>query len=201
MEAKEKEKLSKLGSNNSSCAIAANGKFMAVGDRFGQLKIWDFNSGREVSHVQGHDAPVAALALIDDGKVLLSVDRPLSGDRGSVIKRWQVDSWRELAQWQVEPGVMAVTLSPDERILVTVLMNRAIKLWNSADGREFAAFATGPGRTGAGCAFPGNFTGRKTTRFRQQRQGSSETLGSLKRSGSSQSQRRRRAIQSDDFFP
>jgi WD40 repeat protein/serine/threonine protein kinase len=154
LEAKEIEKLAKLGSNNFSCAIAADGKFMAVGDRSGQLKIWDFKAGKEVSHVKGHDAPVAALALIDDGKVLLSVDRPLSGDRGSVIKRWQVDSWRQLAQWQVEPGVTAMTVSPDERILVSVLMNGMTKLWNSADGHELGAFTAGPGLTSAVAFLP-----------------------------------------------
>ena len=154
LEAKESEKLSKLGSNNSACAIAADGKFMVVGDRDGQLKIWDLNAGKEVSHAKGHDAPVAALVLIDDGKVLLSVAGPLSDDHGSEIKRWQLDSWRQLAQWQFEPRVTAVTISPDGRTLVTVLNNRVIKLWNSVDGLELGAFAAGPGRTTAVAFLP-----------------------------------------------
>jgi WD40 repeat protein/serine/threonine protein kinase len=149
MEAKEIEKLSNLGSNNLSSAITADGKFMAVGDRSGQLKIWDFNAGEEMSHVKGHDAPVVALAWIDGGsKVLLSVDQ------ASVIKRWQVDSWRLLAEWQVEPGVTTGAFSLDGGIVVTVLTNGVIKLWNSADGSELAAFAAGPGRTSAAAFLP-----------------------------------------------
>lgn len=148
-EGKEIEKLSTLASNNISCAIAPGGAVMAVGDRSGQLKIWDFNARKEMSRFKGHDGPVVALTFIDSGKVLLSVDRPFAGDRGSVIKRWRVDSWQQVFEWKVAPWVMSATVSPDESVLVTVLNNGVIKLWNLADGRELGAFTAGPGRTSA----------------------------------------------------
>jgi WD40 repeat protein len=92
--------------------------------------------------------------LIDDGKVLLSVAGPLPGDHRSEIKRWQLDSGRQLAQWQVEPGVLARTVSPDGRTLVTILRNRMIKLSNSDDGGELGEFTDGPGRTSAAAFLP-----------------------------------------------
>jgi WD40 repeat protein len=154
-DAKEMEKLGRLASNNISVAIAPDGKLMAVGDRSGQLKIWDFNARKEVSRVKGHDTPVVALTFIEDGKVLLSVDRPLLVDAGSVIKRWQVDSWQPLSEWKVAPWVTSVAVSPDERVLVTVLRNGTIKLSNLSDGRELGAFTAGPGLTSAAVFLPG----------------------------------------------
>jgi WD40 repeat protein len=145
LEAKEIEKLSKLGLNNLSCAIAPDGTFMAVGDHSGQLRIWDFNAQKEVSHIQGHDAPVATLALIDGGKVLLSLDRARSNNGPSEVKRWLLNSWRQLGHWQVGPSVEAATVSPDESILVTVSNGGVIKLWDSSDGHQLNAFVAGSG--------------------------------------------------------
>ncbi|PYK63460.1 MAG: hypothetical protein DME21_02865 [Verrucomicrobia bacterium] len=134
-ELREKEKISKLGSDNMSCVISPDERTMAVGDRNGRIKIWDFVARREVTTFKSHDAPVSPWRFLARGKVLLS------GDSTSVVKRWEVGSWREIASWQIDPNLSAVTVSPDERLLVTGLPSGTIKMWNTVDGHELAAFS------------------------------------------------------------
>ena len=134
-ELSEKEKISKLGSDNISCVLSPDGRTMAVGDRTGRIKIWDFVARREVTAFKGHDAPVSPWRFLARGKVLLS------GDSTSVVKRWEVGSWREIVSWQIDPSLSAVTVSPDERLLVAGLPSGTIKMWSAIDGRELASFS------------------------------------------------------------
>jgi len=108
---------------------------MAVGDRNGRIKIWDFVARREVTAINGNDAAGSHWRFLARGKVLLSCDST------SVVKRWEVGSWREIVSWQIDPNLSAVTVSPDERLLVAGLPSGTIKMWSAIDGRELASFS------------------------------------------------------------
>jgi WD40 repeat protein len=82
-----------------------DGQLTPKGTLPGQVKVWDFQDGREVLKLKGHAAPVVGVAFAPDGKQLISADT-----LGSV------KFWDAAARGSVEPRLTqrlnAVPLGP-----------------------------------------------------------------------------------------
>ncbi|MBF0148057.1 MAG: WD40 repeat domain-containing protein, partial [Magnetococcales bacterium] len=96
------------------------------------LKLWDPLSGKCTHTLQGHKAPVRAVAFSPDGKSILS------GSDDNTLKLWDPLSGKCIQTLQGhENGVNAVAFSPDGRRIISAGEN--IRIWDAATGQEMAA--------------------------------------------------------------
>ena len=70
-------------------AVSPDGRWIATGGAGNDLRIWEANTGKNVSTLAGHEAPVTAIAFTSDSQQLTSGD-----DRGRILI-WQKDPQTE----------------------------------------------------------------------------------------------------------
>jgi WD40 repeat protein len=92
----------------SAVAVAADGRTVLSGSFDKSVRLWDLDTGQELTRYDGHTAPVLAVALSADGR------RALSGGLDQTVRLWDVGAGRELRRFgQFRSGVTAVAFAPD----------------------------------------------------------------------------------------
>ena len=150
--------------------FGADGSWLASGAKDNTVKIWDAASGRLLRTLYGHGAPVNALAVSPDGKLLASGSGNTydiryaklffqGGEIGgqlnctnffclrwedTSVRLWDVSSGRQLRVWVGhELGVTALAFSRDGRTL-TSASSDAIKVWDLSSGNLVSSLAVFP---------------------------------------------------------
>ncbi|MBI3722522.1 hypothetical protein HY251_00985 [bacterium] len=101
------------------------------------------------SHVLRHDAPVTALALSKDGRVLLSAGND------SVVKVWEARTGKELTTFAGhKKEVLSVAISPDGKRALSG--GDTVKLWETGDGSEVKTLAAHEGEVTQVAFVPGS---------------------------------------------
>jgi RNA polymerase sigma factor (sigma-70 family) len=95
-------------------AYSPEGQVLAAGDRHGQLRLFDGQTG-EVKHVwEPHEGAVRGIAFAPDGQTLVSVGQD------KTVKLWDVPTGKPRRTLQGNKGsVAAVAFSPDGNLLAT----------------------------------------------------------------------------------
>jgi WD40 repeat protein len=129
--------------------FSEDGKRVASVSKAGDFKLWDVESGKELSTLflvepgkekadvgagKGRGSPVA---ISRDFKTLAL------GTRTGEVKLWDVASGKVLATRQVlkAQAVTAVALSLDGKMLATAGGNNTVQVWDVATGKNLAALA------------------------------------------------------------
>jgi WD40 repeat protein/serine/threonine protein kinase len=112
--------------NNADTALAwsADGKTLATGSYYGQVRTFDAATGRWLVTMNGHSAPIQSLGWSPDGRTLTSRDGQ------GVVRTWNPESG-ELQATLRWPG--AGTVSSDGRQVASVLGN-VLRTWDAATG-------------------------------------------------------------------
>ena len=126
-------------------ALSLDGKWLAAGGWFapghsvkdneiGDIRLYDFASGRLVALLRGHQDVVSTLAFSPDGTRLIAG----SGDKTASI-------WDVAARKPLHPplkghtdAIYAVRFTPDGARAVTGSDDHDLRLWRVADGQEIA---------------------------------------------------------------
>ncbi len=91
-----------------SLEFSDDGAHIMAGFFSGLVKLWRLEGTQMERTFRGHEAQVRALALVDDGRTLIS--------SGSQVKRWDAETGRELPGFLIEGGShYECRLSPDRR--------------------------------------------------------------------------------------
>jgi WD40 repeat protein/serine/threonine protein kinase/tetratricopeptide (TPR) repeat protein len=139
-----------------SLAFSPDGRWLASGSGevdmpenwrpFGQLKVWDIASGRELRSFKApHGDRVSSVAFSPDGK------RLASGGDDRMVRLWEVDTGKELLALKGHTDwVINLAFSPDGRTLWSEDRKGNVKAWDLESGEEEAVrerprFAGGPG--------------------------------------------------------
>ncbi len=160
-------------------AFSPDGTQLATGCHDGRLRIFDVAKGQQLRDIAAHVAPPTAaaiycLAWTADGK------RIVSGSYDRSLKLWNAADGKQLVEFKAHDdkkfprghrdGVYCLALSPDGNLLASGGGDRAIKIWNLADGsvvRELShpAIRTPPlpGGASAPQAHPGYVYGLRFT--------------------------------------
>ena len=137
----EENELSKLledtktlsGHNNSvrSVAITPDRKYIVSGSDDNTIKIWDFNSGKEIKTLSGHNNEVMSVAITPDEKYIVS------GSADKTIKIWDFNSGENVKTLSGHNGsVYSVAITPDEKYIVSGSADNTIKIWDFESGKE-----------------------------------------------------------------
>jgi WD40 repeat protein len=122
-----------------SVALSPDGKLLAVGTRYGTVRVWDIEVGKPVAVLKGHPGDVWAVAFAPDGKTLASGAG--DWDRPGEVRLWDTAKWSRRATLPHTGEVLCVAFSPDGRRLAAGSWDRTIKVWTlrpagkSADAR------------------------------------------------------------------
>jgi WD40 repeat protein len=124
--------LPKLQSEPRGLAFSPDNRTLAVGDRKGNVVLFDRVTGSLRLTLTGHLRDVSALAFSPDGRLLASA----SGDGTSRL--WDVSTGRELASFKGHAGaVTSVAFSLDGRLFATGGQDRKVLFWDvPPEGRE-----------------------------------------------------------------
>src|SRR5262249_13140529 len=72
-----------------SLAITPDSYIIVTGLYGGEIKIWDFQTGRLVKSFTGHEKPVVLVAITRDGRNLVS------GSKDGIFKIWDSETWQQ----------------------------------------------------------------------------------------------------------
>jgi WD40 repeat protein len=104
---------------------------LASGSEGATAKLWDVETGRELTTLVGHTGEVSSVAFSPDGRTLAS------GSWDKTAKLWDVASGRELRTLAGHIfDVGSVAFSRDGRTLASGSFDNTVKLWDVATGRE-----------------------------------------------------------------
>jgi WD40 repeat protein len=98
-----------------SLTTTPTGQIIISGGQDATIRLWDFNTGKEIHKFVGHEGPIYNMVMMPDGKHLVSV-----ADKDLAVKIWDIHK-RELVS-SLAPNsahITAVAVSPDQRFIVT----------------------------------------------------------------------------------
>jgi len=117
--------LAKLPQDARALAFSPDERWLAIGERSGQIRVIDTVTGAERMLLTGHLREITSLVFSPDGRLLAS------GSADGTARLWQLSSNRELAAFKGHKNaVRAVAFSPDGRTLATGGVDRAVLLWD-----------------------------------------------------------------------
>jgi RNA polymerase sigma factor (sigma-70 family) len=120
-------------------AFSADGHHLASGGEDGKVRLWDRGTNRPVQEFQGHEARVASVVFLPDGRLA-------SGSTDGTIRLWQATRDREVGRWRGHVnGVTALVVSGDGRTLVSGGADGTICLRQASTGKEVRRFEGHPG--------------------------------------------------------
>jgi WD40 repeat protein/tetratricopeptide (TPR) repeat protein len=95
---------------------------------YGEVKVWDAQTGQELLSLQGHTSLVWCVCFSPDGR------RLASAGGGDEVKVWDAQTGQELLT--LEGAFGCVCFSPDGRRLATASADRTVRLWDAQTGQE-----------------------------------------------------------------
>jgi WD40 repeat protein len=111
-------------------AFSPDGQWVVTAGTDKTVKIWAFESGREVMTLPGHTDSVNSVAFSVDGRHLATATKD------GTTKIWEVPASGEVLKLPDHPAaVFHAVFSPDGTRIVTTTA-RVVKIWDFASGRE-----------------------------------------------------------------
>ncbi len=108
-----------------SVVFSPDGKTLASASGDKTIKLWNRETGKEITTLRGHSSWVTSVVFSPDGKTLASA----SGD--NTIKLWNWETGKEITTLRGHSDlVSSVVFSPDGKILASASFDKTIKLWN-----------------------------------------------------------------------
>lgn len=105
--------------------ISPDDRFIASGDRGGEIKIWDLPAGREIKSLRYGTQEVCSVRFSPNGRFLATAGQ----DR--TIRLWDVETWAEVAKFaQHTQTVCSVAWSPDSKWLVSGGRDFQVHIWD-----------------------------------------------------------------------
>jgi WD40 repeat protein len=134
-----------LGTNHTSVDLSRDGRWLALGDRDGNIQVWDYPGHRFVTNLVSPGRWIFGLMFSPSGHILhcaTSHLNPLAPKPNPLApKLYAVDGWRELDLRGVNlDNLFEADLSPDERTLAIAYKDGTVAWWDLATGQRQTLF-------------------------------------------------------------
>ena len=104
-----------------------------IGSWDNTARVWDAESGKEISLLQAHSDSVLSASFSPDGR------RIVTGSSDNTARVWDAESGKEIALLKAHSGsVQSVSFSPDGRRIVTGADDNTARVWDAQSGKEIA---------------------------------------------------------------
>ncbi len=114
-----------------SAAFSADGRYVVTASDDKTARIWDAETGRQLTLLAGHNDKVVRAAFASDGTRVVTA----SWDKTAII--WDVSKGRELVRLVGHTELLtSAAFSPDGRRVVTASSDGTARIWDAATGRE-----------------------------------------------------------------
>jgi WD40 repeat protein len=104
-------------------AVSADGKWAAVGEENGKIKIFDLSNGQISKTLTGHTTAVTGVAFTADNSKLAS------GSTDKTFKLWNLSDGQPLGSVEAPAPITAVALVLEEKQIATALADNKLLLW------------------------------------------------------------------------
>jgi WD40 repeat protein/serine/threonine protein kinase len=139
--------------NTAGAVLSGDGKSIVLLNQTENVKLHDFQTGKELAVLTGHTEPITVAAFSPDGQTLVT------GSADRTIRNWDV-AGRKVRGVLKQPGtVTALTFSGDGKVVASAFAANTqsgpadVKLWDFASGRDLAVLGNVPTVvTGLACA-------------------------------------------------
>lgn len=121
----------KNGNSVLSIALSPDGMFLISGSSDGTARIWDVNTGQEVSRIS-HDDEVGIVKFHPSGKWVAS------GSDDGAIQIWETATGNLVSQLVNDGAVRDLTFSPDGMQLVSGSSDGTARVWSVFTGEELS---------------------------------------------------------------
>ncbi|MEH2278311.1 MAG: AAA-like domain-containing protein, partial [Nostoc sp.] len=133
---REKNRLEGHSNSVFSVVFSPDGKTLASASGDNTIKLWNLDTGKEITTLKGHRNWVTSVVFSPDGKTLASA----SADR--TIKLWNLDTGKEITTLKGHRNwVRSVVFSPDGKTLASTSFDKTIKLWNLDTRKEITTLS------------------------------------------------------------
>lgn len=117
-------------------AVFPGSNLLAVGDRDGNIRLWDFERATQLASWKAHPGPITSLAIAPGGHLLASS----SAEDEDSVKLWSVpDGNLKAALTGHKLGIFSVSFAPKGNLLAGASVDDTCRLWNPATGQQIAA--------------------------------------------------------------
>ncbi len=112
-------------------AVTPDGKWAVSASDDNTLTVWDLESGRALSSLQGHSGGISGVAVTPDGQ------RAVSSSFDKTLKIWDLQSGRALRSLEGHSDlIFDVTITSDGKRAVSASFDKTLKMWDLESGRE-----------------------------------------------------------------
>lgn len=115
--------LAALESAARSVAVSADGKWVAVGEESGKVKVYDSTNGQVAKALAGHTAAVTGVAFAADGSKLVS------GSQDKTFKLWNLADGALVGSVETAAPVNAVALIAGDTQVATGGADNSLRFW------------------------------------------------------------------------
>src|SRR5262249_22013573 len=134
--------------------LSGDGKSLVLLNQTENVKLHDFQTGKELAVLTGHTEPITVAVFSPDGQTLLT------GSADRTIRNWDVAGRKVRGSVLKQPGtVTALTFSSEGKVIASAFAANTqsgpadVKLWDFASGKELAVLGNVPTViTGLACA-------------------------------------------------
>ncbi len=124
---------SSISSSINCLSISPDGHTLATGEDNHLIKLWNLNTKKIISSLQGHTQAIKSVAFSPDGNILATA----SDDQ--TIKLWNLNSGQEISTLLGHTqSVKSVVFSSDGNILVSGSADKTVKIWDVNTGQEIS---------------------------------------------------------------
>ncbi|MGH3772251.1 MAG: TIR domain-containing protein [Pseudonocardiaceae bacterium] len=120
-----RRQLAVFPTSGSAIALSPNGMVLAVGDREGNVKLWDVTSRTQLATLTGHQDVLFSIAFSPDGRLLATAGKD------KMVRLWDLHTHQEIAQLLGHTDLITrVAISPDGRVVASSSFDKTMRLWD-----------------------------------------------------------------------
>lgn len=112
-------------------AFTASGKTLLIAGNQKRVRLWNFELNKQIAQLDGHQAPIQALAVSADADPATTVFA--SGSQDGMVILWSLETKRKWIELKAHPGeITALAFSPDKdsNLFASAGADRAVNLWS-----------------------------------------------------------------------